>query len=416
MQLQVLDDPTRQIQLDRMKHRATGMLVLAAGVFVFALALEARYPWLGYLRATAEAAMVGGVADWFAVTALFRHPLGIPIPHTAIIPARKDRIGRSLGGFVQRNFLSREVVAARLAHLNPGEAAARWLTRPQNARLIARQVAAGVAGAVRVLKDEDVQELIDRSLVARVRKTRVAPILGNVLTLVTADNRHQELLDKAVSMVARLLTEHEELIRDKIREESPWWVPERVDDKIHDKIVSGIEGTLHEVSVDPEHPLRERFDDALQDFIERLRTSPEVIAKAEVLKEEMLAHPTVRQFSASLWADVKQSLFHAAERNDDDAPSAVERGLNALGGAILGDPVLLEKVNSWIADAVLYAVEQYRDEIAALITQTVSEWDPNATSRKIELQIGKDLQFIRINGTLVGGLVGLVIYSMTRLL
>ena len=202
--LVVLDDPAKAIALDRMKRRATGLLVVAALVFAAALAFEARYPWLGYVRATAEAAMVGGVADWFAVTALFRQPLGLPIPHTAIIPARKDRIGRSLGGFVQRNFLSRDVVAARLERLRAGELLARWVSRPENARLIAKHVAAGLAGATNVLRDEEVRELIDRNVVGRVRAVRVAPILGNVLALLTEGNRHQELLDHAIILVGRM--------------------------------------------------------------------------------------------------------------------------------------------------------------------------------------------------------------------
>ena len=411
----VLEDPAKQVALDRMKRRASGLLVLAAIVFAVALALEPRYPWLGYLRATAEAAMVGGLADWFAVTALFRQPLGLPIPHTAIIPARKDRIGRSLGGFVQRNFLSRDVVAARLERLRAGEHLARWVSRPENARLIAKHVAAGLSGASNVLRDEEVREIIDRNLVGRVRAIRVAPILGNVLALVTEGNRHQELLDRAIILVARFVSENEELIRDRIGSESPWWVPERIDDKIHDKIVGGIERTLQDVSIDPDHPLRARFDTALSEFIERLKSAPDVIAKAEAIKGEVLEHPAVQEFSRSLWDDVKERLARYAERGEDEGPGTVERGLVSAGHAVLADPVLLEKVNGWITDGVLYAVEQARDEVGHLIAQTVGEWDPNATSRKIELQIGKDLQFIRINGTLVGGLVGLAIYTITQM-
>src|SRR5688500_1371743 len=190
------EDPNKQIQLDRMKRRATGLLVVATAVFLATLAFESVFPWLGYVRATAEAAMVGGLADWFAITALFRHPLGIPIPHTAIIPSRKDKIGRSLGGFVQNNFLSREVIAARLDGLRIGERIARWISDPTNSRRIAHHVASGLAGTAQVLRDDDVQSMIDRAVVARVRKTQVAPVLGNILSLLTAENRHQELLDE----------------------------------------------------------------------------------------------------------------------------------------------------------------------------------------------------------------------------
>lgn len=414
--IQVKDDPQKKVQLDRMKRRASWLLLFFTGVFLVTAWLEPTFGWLGYVRATAEAAMVGGLADWFAITALFRHPLGIPIPHTAIIPRRKDRIGRSLGGFVQNNFLSREVIALRLQSLRVAERLAKWIAVPENSRRIARHVAGGLAGAADVLRDEDVQAMIDRSLVARIRKTQVAPVLGKALTILTADNRHQELLDEAIRLVAEAVTHNEELLRQKIRDESPWWVPEAVDDRIHDKIVNGIETTLRNVSADPAHPLRGRFDEALRAFIERLRTSPETMARAESFKEDLLANPAVQQFSASLWTDAKAALIKASERGDDDPPGAVEHGLVTLGEHALADPALLAKAEGWILEAICSAVEQYREEVGQLIIHTVGQWDAEETSQKIELQIGKDLQFVRINGTLVGGLVGLVLYTLHQLM
>jgi uncharacterized membrane-anchored protein YjiN (DUF445 family) len=408
------EDPNKQIQLDRMKRRATGLLIGASVLFVVTALFERQFPWLGFVRATAEAAMVGGLADWFAITALFRHPMGIPIPHTAIIPSRKDRIGRSLGGFVQNNFLSREVIAARLHGLRIAERIAKWISDPTNSGRIAHHVASGLSGTAQVLRDEDVQAMIDRAVVARVRKTQVAPVLGNVLSLLTADNRHQELLDEALHLISEGVSRNEELIRQRIREESPWWLPEAVDDRIHDKIVTAIENTLRQVAADPAHPLRERFDNALTSFIEKLRTSPEVIARAEEIKEDMLENPAVRQFSATIWGDAKQAIARYADRKESDPPGAVEQGLMKLGNAVLSDAELMAKVDHWILDAVLYAVEQFRGEVAQLISYTVGQWDAEETSKKIELQIGKDLQFVRINGTLVGGLVGLLLYTISK--
>ena len=408
------EDPNKQIQLDRMKRRATGLLIGASVVFVITLVLERQFPWLGFIRATAEAAMVGGLADWFAITALFRHPMGIPIPHTAIIPSRKDRIGRSLGGFVQNNFLSREVIAARLDGLRIAERMAKWVSDPANSGRIAHHVATGLAGTAQVLRDEDVQAMIDRALIARVRKTQVAPVLGNVLSLLTADNRHQELLDEALGLIADGVARNEELIRQRIREESPWWLPEAVDDRIHDKVVVAIENTLKQVAADPAHPLRERFDRALSGFIEKLRTSPELSARAEEIKEDMLTNPAVRQFSATIWGDAKHALARYAERKESDPPGAVEQGLMKLGNAVLNDAELMAKIDQWILEGVLYAVEQFRGEAAHLISYTVGQWDAEETSKKIELQIGKDLQYVRINGTLVGGLVGLLLYTISK--
>jgi uncharacterized membrane-anchored protein YjiN (DUF445 family) len=408
------EDPNKQIQLDRMKRRATGLLVGASVLFAITLVLERQFPWLGFVRATAEAAMVGGLADWFAITALFRHPMGIPIPHTAIIPSRKDRIGRSLGGFVQNNFLSREVIAARLHGLRIAERMAKWVSDPANSGRIAHHVATGLAGTAQVLRDEDVQAMIDRALVTRVRNTQVAPVLGNVLSLLTADNRHQELLDEALRLISDGVSRNEELIRQRIREESPWWLPEAVDDRIHDKVVVAIENTLKQVAVDPGHPLRERFDRALTEFIEKLRTSPELSARAEEIKEDMLTNPAVRQFSATIWGDAKHALARYAQRKETDPPGAVEQGLMKLGEAVLTDAELMAKIDQWILDAVLYAVEQFRGEAAQLISYTVGQWDADETSKKIELQIGKDLQYVRINGTLVGGLVGLLLYTISK--
>jgi uncharacterized membrane-anchored protein YjiN (DUF445 family) len=406
----------RQARLTRMKRIATGLFIFVTAVFVATRLLEERYPWLGWVRAMSEAAMVGALADWFAVTALFRHPLGIPIPHTAIVPNRKDRIGASLGGFVQNNFLSRELIGAKLRQIGISRRIGEWLRDPANARKISIHASKALAGTVQVLRDDDVQDLLDRSVIARIRATRVAPVVGNALSLITASNRHQELLDEALKLLDRVVDQNDEIIRDRIRKESPWWLPESVDDKIHDKIVTAIENLLHAVTTDPNHPLRARFDAAVDRFVERLKTSPEVIAKGEELKEELLAHPSVRQFSAEVWNDAKTAIVKYSESPVDGEIRPIDRGLISLGETMLEDPELLAKVDGWLLDATLYVVEQYRTEVGQFIADTVRGWDPEDTSRKIELAVGRDLQFIRINGTLMGALVGLLIYLVGKLL
>jgi uncharacterized membrane-anchored protein YjiN (DUF445 family) len=404
------DEEEKRRRLRRMKWAATGLLVFAAIVFVIASILEPRHPWLGYVRATAEAAMVGAIADWFAVTALFRHPLGIPIPHTAIIPTRKARIGKSLGNFVQNNFLSPPVITARLRNADVARRLAAWLADPANGDTVGRHAAAAVNGVVQVLRDEEVQELIESSLMSRVRAAKVAPLTGNVLSMVTAGNRHQELLDSAIRLIERLLDENRDALRERIGRETPWWVPTAVDDQIYRRISRGIENTLHEVAVDPDHPLRGRFNEAVAEFVERLRTSPEMLERGEELKEELLRHPAVREYSAGLWADLKASVLRQSADPESGFRRRAGEAVTRFGASLLEDEELLEKVNGWVEQAVLYLVEQYRHEAAALIETTVAAWDPQDTTRKIELQIGRDLQFIRINGTLVGGLVGLLIY------
>jgi len=409
------DEEEKRVRLEKMKRVATGLLVAAAIVFVVTSILEARWPGLGYIRATAEAAMVGAIADWFAVTALFRYPMGVPIPHTAIIPTRKDRIGKSLGNFVQNNFLSPPVLVARIRGANVALRLAEWLADPEHGDTVGKHAAAGVKGVVQVLRDEEVQEIIEQSLIGRVRATQVAPLMGNVLTLVTADNRHQELLDSAIRLFGRAFDENREALRDKIRRETPWWMPTAVDDQIYNKIVRSVENTLHEVSADPDHPLRGRFNEAVSEFVERLKTSPEMIARGEEIKEELLQHPAVRGYSASIWADVKASVLKHSDDPQSEFRRRVGHAVSRFGASLREDEELLNKVNGWVEQAVLYVVDQYRHEVAALIESTVAAWDPEDTTRKIELQIGRDLQYIRINGTIVGGLVGLLIYTVSQL-
>jgi uncharacterized membrane-anchored protein YjiN (DUF445 family) len=410
------DEELKRQRLAEMKWWATGLLVFAFFVFVAASLLQAQYPWLGYVRATAEAAMVGAVADWFAVTALFRHPLGIPIPHTAIIPTRKARIGRSLGNFVQTNFLAASVISARIRGANVARRLADWLADPAHGDAVGKHVSAAVGGVVEVLRDEEVQEMIEESIFRRVRAMQVAPLTGKVLAVVTAENRHQELFDSAIRVVQRGVEENRDLIRERIGRETPWWVPSSVDEKIYLKVAGGIEKTLEEVAADPAHPMRERFNEAVAEFVERLTSSPEMIARGEAFKEELLAHPKVREYSAGIWGDIKASLLRGSADPESSFRRRVGQAATRFGAALQEDEELLAKMNGWAEQAVLYLVDQYRHEAAELIEHTVAAWDPEDTTRKIELQIGRDLQFIRINGTLVGGLVGLLIYTVSHAL
>ncbi len=402
-----------------MRRRATGLLAGFALLFVGLTVLVHLRPdfapfWVRLARATAEAAMVGGLADWFAVTALFRHPLGIPIPHTAIVAHRKDRIGRSLGNFVGNNFLAREVIARQLAGMRLGERAARWLSEPAHQARVACAIAGGVARAAESVPDDELRESVHATLVAQLRKAHVAPLLGDLLTMATTDDRHQEMLDRLVALVSRVVHDNKELIRVRIAEESPWWVPNVVDDKLYQKIVAGIERTLDDVSDNDEHPLRAQFDHALRDFTDKLQNSPEMIARAEGMKERLLEHPAVAELSGALLGATRQSLMKYAGP-DAPSPEPLERALAGIAERALASEQLLQDIDDALERLVLGVVDQYRPEVAELIARTVEGWDASDASRKIEVQVGRDLQFIRINGTLVGGLVGLVLYLVTVL-
>src|SRR5438094_661310 len=379
------DDAVRQAQLDAMKRRATGLLALAAAVFGAATAFEGQYPWLGYVRAT------------------------------AIVATRKERIGRILGSFVQNHFLSHDVIAAKLETMHLAERAARWLSQPENARRVAQHVASGVAKTLEALPDDEMRRLVHQVVSARLRATRVAPALGKTLSLLLVADGHQELLSEAVRLAAQAVHDNHELIRDQVRAESPWWVPGVVDEKIYERIVGAIERLLRQIATHPGHPLRATFDAALRDLIDRLEHSPEAIARTEAMKEDWLAEPGAAELSARLWETTRRAIVTYATQASATAPRPLEQGIGAFGAAVAGNSALLEEIDTLVIDLTVSVGAQYRQEIGDFIAQTVAGWDPEATSRRFELAVGRDLQFVRLNGTLVGGLVGLAIYTLYHL-
>ena len=392
------------------------MLVAAAVLFVVTRMSESEHSWLGYVRATAEAAMVGGLADWFAVTALFRHPLGLPIPHTAVIKTRKAQLGRSLGEFVQENFLAREVVTEKLRHARIGERLGLWLSDRTHAHTVSQHTSAALAGALDVLNDDDVQGALEHGISARLRRIEASPTAGRVLAIATADGRHRELVDAVARGAVRFLEERRGDLRERFSRESPWWVPEPVDDRIFEKLYRGLTAFLNDVLQDPDHELRRHLDERLADLVTRLGNDPTLIARGEKLKEEILAHPAVRNWMGSLWGDLKQSLVNQSSDPDSELRRRIEQTTLAFGAALSDDPSLRSKVDRWIESAASYIIEAYRHEVADLIESTVAKWDADEASQRIELQVGRDLQFIRINGTIVGGLAGLIIYSIGKLI
>ena len=415
--LVVKDDSEKAAQYAAMRRRATALLGVFAALFVAAWWTGRSNPdlapfWVDLIRATAEAALVGGVADWFAVTALFRHPLGIPIPHTAIVAKRKDRIGRSLGNFVGNNFLAPDVISRQLAGMRLGERAALWLSDAEHQERVARAIASGVARAAEAIPREELHDTVREIVVGQLNKMPVAPLLADLLGLVITDDRHQELLDRLVTLLRRVVQDNKELIRVRIAQESPWWVPEAVDDKLFQKIVTGIERTLEQVSTDEQHPLRAQFDHAVRGFIEKLHSSPETIARAEEMKLRLLSHPAVEELSASLLNAAQLSLGKYAGANAP-SPAPLQKAIGGIAERALANDTLIRDVDGALERLILGVVAEYRPEVAELIAKTVEGWDAGDASRKIEVQIGRDLQFIRINGTLVGALVGLLLHLAT---
>ena len=321
-----------------MKAVATALLVAAAVVFVIARWLEESQPWFGYVRATAEAAMVGAFADWFAVTALFRHPLGIPIPHTAIIQARKDQIGASLGGFVRDNFLTTEVIQERLVSAELARRVGDWLVVPANAKTVSAQSAAVVAGVTEVLEDDMVQSGIEQALHSRARQIPVAPLVGKAVEVANEGGHHQALLDAVLNGLKRFLDENRDSFRQRLYQESPWWVPEQVDDRVFDKIAEVVQRFLDDLSTDRNHEMRADIDARAEKLAAELKSSPEMLAKGEELKEQLLAHPEVRAWSSSLWDRIKAALVDATNDPDSELRQRLEEALVEAGRALQDDP------------------------------------------------------------------------------
>ena len=409
-------DEVKRRALRRMKNVAGGLLLAVAVIYVLARWQEqSGAAWAGYVRAAAEAGMVGALADWFAVTALFRHPLGLPIPHTAIIPTRKDALGRNLGDFVGSNFLSEQVVRDKLARAGIAHRLGTWLDDDEHAERVTSELATAVRGAVQVLRDDDVQAVLEQAVVRKVLAQQWGPPLGRVLGQVFADGSHHRLVDLVCDRAYDWVRDNHETVLRVVSQRAPSWSPRFLDGVVADKIYTEVLSFAWAVKTDPDHHMRKAVDRFLVDFAHDLQHDPRTIDKAEQIKQQVLAHPEVQNVVASAWGTAKRMLLDAAEDPSSELRVRVRDGLRGLGRRLVGEPALRSKVDGWLEGAAVYVVSHYRGEITTLITDTVAKWDAEETSRKIELQVGRDLQFIRINGTVVGALAGLAIYVLTQL-
>jgi uncharacterized membrane-anchored protein YjiN (DUF445 family) len=368
------------------------------------------------VRAGLEASLVGGLADWFAVTALFRHPLGVPIPHTAVIRARKDQFADTLGSFVQENFLNPDVISARLRGAEAVSRAARWISDRSNASRVAEHLATAAVGLADTLRDDDVRRLMEEETQRAVAALPLAPLAGRTLRLLTAQGRHRELLDAGLRASERFLQHHREDLRARFAEQSPWWLPEPIDDRIFDRLFDGVCGVLAQVNADEGHELRREFERALDDLAARLEHAPEAAARAEQLKRELLTQQELRAWSSALWSEVKAILRRQAAEPESELRVRLTDALVASGQRLTRDPALAAKAEQLLESAVRYGAGQFHHELGELVSGTVARWDAEETSRKLELLLGRDLQFIRINGTVVGGVAGVIIYAVAQAL
>jgi uncharacterized membrane-anchored protein YjiN (DUF445 family) len=409
-------DAEKAAALRKMKLLAVSLLIAMAVIFLIAFALQKQYPWLEYVRAAAEGGMVGALADWFAVTALFKYPMGIKIPHTAIIPNRKDQIGASLGDFVETNFLSEQVVHEKLASMDIARKVGTWLSGPGGPERVAKEGAAVIRGAFTVLNDDDVQAVIESMVRKHLLTPPWGPPVGRLAQRIFDDGHHHALVDLLVDRTVDWVRDNHETVSRLVTDRSPTWVPTFVDGLVGDKVYVEILKFTKAVQADPQHQVRLSIDKYLQDLAQDLQHDPVMIARAEGIKAQVLGDPEVRELASRTWGTIKTALLTAVDDPHSELTVKFKAAVYDFGTRLVVDSELAGKVNKWIGDAAGYLVKTYRSDIAAVITDTVARWDGEETSQKIELQVGKDLQFIRINGTVVGALAGLAIFTVAHLL
>jgi uncharacterized membrane-anchored protein YjiN (DUF445 family) len=410
-------DRYRRTRLRRAKSAATALLLLAAAVFLAVRpAAQAGHTWAGYLLAASEAAMVGGLADWFAVTALFRRPLGLPIPHTAIIPSRKDALGASLGDFVGENFLSPAVVRRRLAQADVVGRVGGWLARPANAERVTAELANLLKGALEVLRDEDVLAVAEGAVRTRLREADVAPTLGRLLEQVVADGAHHPLVDVVANRTAQWLRDNPDAVMSVIQAQAPEWSPAFVDRALSRRIYTELVRISSATAADPDHALRRTLDGYLARLAQDLQHDPGTDERLRALTARIADHPATRDAVATMVAGVRTAVVALIDEPDGELRRKGAEAVRDVGGRLVTDSALRAKVDGWLGAVVEHVVTNYRDEITRTITDTVDRWDGQEASRRIELAAGRDLQFIRVNGTVVGALAGVAIYAVSQLL
>jgi uncharacterized membrane-anchored protein YjiN (DUF445 family) len=405
-------DEARRRGLRRMRTVALGLLLAAAAVFAATLNRDGGWT---FVHATAEAAMVGAIADWFAVTALFRHPLGLPIPHTAIIPTRKDSLARSLQEFVTDNFLSEPVVRQRVADARVSERLGQWLADESHSTRVVDEATVLIRAAMNRISDEDMAVLIETELIPRLAEEPLSELVGRLLQDVVEEDAHRGLVDLTLSEAHRWLAGNEPAVTAALSTRAPWWTPRWLDERVTQRLHAEALAWVADIRDDPAHPAREALDSLLRQLATDLQTDAATIERAERLKQRVLSQPQVTATAISLWNAVKRSLLEALDVPDSAIRARAVRALTEFGGRLVSDPLLQTRIDSVAADAAAFVVDRYGDELTTVITDTIERWDGREAARRIELHVGRDLQFIRINGTVVGGLAGLAIYSLGRL-
>ena len=405
-------DAVRRRGLRRMRTVAVGLLAAAAVVYALTLGQEGL---LGFVNAGAEASMVGAIADWFAVTALFKHPMGLPIPHTALIPRRKDSLGQGLQEFFGENFLQEGIIRERVAAAEISRRVGRWLSSPDNARRVVDEISEVAGIGLAKIGDEQIADLVESVMVPRFREEPIAPLIGTFLVEVVRDDLHHGVVDIALEELHRWLVANPETVQQVLSERAPWWAPPRLNEAVTSRIHVEAVRWIADIRDDPHHHARAALDSMLGQLGQDLLFDLDTQARAEALKNRLLDHPQFTATGVSLWNALRKALVGALQDPEGALRTRLQAELVGFAERLVADGELRRRLDGVAADAVVFVVDRYGEELTTVITHTIERWDGQEAARRIELHVGRDLQFIRINGTLVGGLVGVLIHTVTVL-
>lgn len=405
------EDAARK-RLRRNRGLASGLLAVAALIFVATLFVPEPGFWVLLVRTAAEAGMVGGVADWFAVTALFRRPLGLPIPHTAIIPNNKERMGRALGRFVERNFLNPDVLITRLRNAKPSRQLAAWLAEPGSAELVSDSVGASLPYLVHSLNSPDLHEFAQRTIGERLRQTDVGPVLARVVRAASQSGEADVIIDRIIGLAETWLSDNRHQVDRVVHERSHWWIPKSVDRRVADALVGGVIDVLHRLR-EPDSDTRQKFRLAVASLADGIEQSPAQREQVNAAKNRLLEDPEIQAWIGSLWTQLADAVRDDATAANSVLRDGLARGLASLGRALATDEAMQGHVDSAIERAALRLMD-WRGEIGKFIADVVSSWDTRTLSQRLELVVGSDLQYIRMNGTIVGALAGCLIFLASQ--
>jgi uncharacterized membrane-anchored protein YjiN (DUF445 family) len=411
-----MNDEAKRKQLRKYKAFATGLFLLMAVLFVVTTILQKHNSshWIGYVRAFSEAAMVGALADWFAVTALFRHPLGLPIPHTNLIESSKQQLGDNLGGFVVSNFLSPQNIRPYIQKLKISNFVGEWLGKEKNQEVLIKNLSDIVLDILNKLDDATVSLFISKKVTEMTDDIKLNSIVGNGIHYILEKNDHQRIITSLSSQIKTYIIENDEMIKSRVRKGSYSFIPAFVDHKIADKIASGLADFFREIEEDPEHELRNLITGKIYEFSTDLKEDPKWDQEFKNIKNDLLKADKLNEYSNDIWISIKRTLMEELQQDDSSLKKYLSKNLNEFSQNLKTNEGLQDKIDNWVRVTAYKYILRNTHQFGNLISSTVGNWQGKELSEKLELEVGKDLQFIRVNGTLVGGLVGLIIYTITH--